>query len=117
MTYLATLLPILFLKPIYRSIGQDDEVAALACQFVWTVAPAILPYVQAVTIMDYAQGHGYTTSNIFVLSLATLVHIVMILIFVSWLDFGFYGVCLATSIGFVSRLLIALIYTCWITPY
>lgn len=83
----------------------------------WIVAPAILPYVQAVTIMDYAMSHGYTSTNIFILSLATLVHVVFILIFVTWLEMGFLGVCLATSIGFVSRLFIALIYTCWIKQF
>ena len=41
----------------------------------------------------------------------------MIVVFVSWLNYGFIGVCVATSIGFASRLLIAYIYTCWIKPY
>ena len=42
--YLCTLLPMLFLKPFYALIGQDLEVAELACQYVWTLLPAILPF-------------------------------------------------------------------------
>ena len=117
MTYLVTLVPVLCLKPIYSAIGQDPEIASLACQYIWTIAPAILPYIQAVAIIEYSQSQGYTTANIVVLSSATLTHIILILVFVTWLDMGYSGVCLATSLGFCSRFLFAYLYTCTVKPF
>lgn len=70
----------------------------MAAQYVWYVAPCVLPYVQAVTMMGYAEAQKYTFGFMFVLSVATVFHICLLLIFVTWLDMGFQGVCLATSI-------------------
>ena len=67
--------------------------------------------------MEYSQSHGYTAANMFILSMGTLTHVILILIFVTWQDMGFTGVCLATSIGFVSRFLFAYLYTCKVKPF
>ena len=45
--YLATLIPIAFLKQIYAAIGQEEEVSKLAIQYVWSVAPCVIFYVQS----------------------------------------------------------------------
>lgn len=72
--------------------------AALAAQYVWYVTPCVLPYVQAVTIVGYCEAQEYTFVNMFVLALATLVHIALVATFVSGMDMGFQGICLATSL-------------------
>ena len=47
--FAVTLIPIIFVKNIYLAIGQEEEIASLATQYVWYIAPCVLPYVQAVT--------------------------------------------------------------------
>ena len=81
--------------------------ALLATQYVWYIAPMTLPYVQALTATSYAEAQNYPFANTFVLALATLLHVILISIFVSALDMGWNGVCLATSLQFLSRSLIA----------
>jgi len=39
--YLLLCIPMIFLKQIYSLIGQDPEIAALACQYAWTVLPCL----------------------------------------------------------------------------
>ena len=70
----------------------------------------MLPYVQAVTAMGYAEAQKYTFANCFVLAFSTVLHVILICIFVTWLEMGWQGVCLATSIQFAMRFLIAIIY-------
>jgi len=48
--YVAVLIPLLFVKQIYVAIGQDEEVAALATQYVWTVIPGLFFHTQAMAI-------------------------------------------------------------------
>ena len=58
--------------------------ASLATQYVWYIAPTVLPYAQAVTAINYAEAQKYTFANMFVLALATVVHVILVMIFVSW---------------------------------
>ena len=60
--------------------------------------------------MGYAEAQKYTFANCFVLAFSTLLHVILICIFVTWLEMGWTGVCLATSIQFAMRFVIALIY-------
>jgi len=53
----------------------------------------------------------------FVQAIASLVHIILISIFVGVLDMGWNGVCLATSLQFLSRFIIAQVYLQFIQPY
>ena len=41
----------------------------------------------------------------------------MILTLVNWLEMGFYGVCLATSLQFLCRFAVANVYLCFVKPH
>lgn len=45
------------------------------------------------------------------LSLSSLLHILLVLIFIKWLDLGYTGVCIATLLMFIARFGITLLHT------
>jgi len=53
-------IPIPFLDKIYRAIGQDPEIAALACQYGWTVFPALYFHFQATSNVSFANSQKCT---------------------------------------------------------
>jgi len=44
------LVPMLFIRRIYRAIGQEDEMANLAAQYVWICLPGIFWYLHAMAL-------------------------------------------------------------------
>ena len=53
----------------------------------------------------------------FTMGMSTVAHIIYLSIFVTWLDYGFKGVCIATALQFASRFFFAQTYVYFIEPY
>jgi multidrug resistance protein, MATE family len=102
--------PLIFIREIYSAIGQDDDVAHLASRYVWIVMPGVFFSTQALTDNSFAQSMGKTSLSIYMLGISALSHIAMVALFVSALDMGFTGICLATSLQFVVRNVVSYIY-------
>ena len=43
------LLPLIFLRPVYKAFNIDERVADLAIEYVWWVAPGVIFNMQAMT--------------------------------------------------------------------
>lgn len=112
--WLVTLIPIIFIKQIYMAIGQEEEIADLAKQYVWIVAPCVLPYANAYAANGYAEAQKYTFAWMFTNGMATLLHIILLSIFVMWQDMGWKGVCISTSLQFLARFIFASTYITFI---
>ena len=92
-----TLAPIIFLKQIYQALGQEEEIANLAVQYVWTIAPSVIFYVQAMAGIMYAESNKYTFASMGTLAVASLIHVGLVFMLVGWLKMGWTGICIATS--------------------
>ena len=70
------------------------------------------------THLIFGESHKYTAVGLFTVFFSTCVHVLLILLFVTWLDLGFFGVCLATSLSFASRFVMSFIYlNCWVKEF
>ena len=107
--------PIAFIPNIYTAIGQDQEVAKLAAKYVWYVAPGVYFSSQGVATCDLALSMGYTKARLVSNAFATFVHAFLIYLFIYQLDWGFEGVCIATSIQFLVRWIGAVSYLTQVT--
>ena len=101
------LLPLLFIRSIYDYIGQDPAVADLATQYVHTVLPGLYLFFQGQLISRYASAHKYMSVQLFVMLGASIVHILLVLLMVNYLQWGFTGICIASCCQFISRWAIA----------
>ena len=71
--------------------------ATLAIQYVWTIAPSVLFYSQSMTTMQYCESYKYTFASMITLALASIIHVLLVLMLVGWLEMGWTGICIATS--------------------
>ena len=79
------------------------------------MAPGIFFSTQGNSVCDLAMSMKYTEVRLISNIIATFVHVILITGFLSFLDLGFKGVAIATSIHFVVRFIVALIYVNSIT--
>lgn len=83
----------------------------------WTVGPTVLPFTQAMTMINYAEAQKYTKASIVTLALSTVVHMIFMYVFVGVMDLGWTGVCLTTMVMFLSRFVIAFVFLQFMKPY
>jgi hypothetical protein len=58
---------------------------------------------------QFATNQKVTDVNLIMLSSAAVVHFLLVMLFVYYLDYGFTGICVATLLMFIWRMTIALI--------
>ena len=102
-------IPIPFLPKIYKAIGQDPEIAALACQYGWTVFPGMYFHFQATANVSFANSMKQTIVSLWLLAGAGLVHVLIINLFVHNWGWGYDGLCYATALHFVVRFTISFV--------
>lgn len=69
--------------------------------------PGIYCHWQTQTTISFATSQGYTSISLIALSIATVCHGLMVYLFVHQWQMGFLGICLASSLHFFVRLLVA----------
>lgn len=104
------LVPVIFIDEIYRSIGQDPEVAALASKYVWIMAASNFCMSQAMTAVTCASSMKYMASVLFSSAISSICHITMVYAFVEVFDWGFEGMAIATVIYMFIRMLLSIVY-------
>ena len=104
------IIPVFFLRDIYSSIGQDPEVAAFAVKYVWYVAPGVYFFMHTMSAVGVANSMKYTSAGMIITGTASAIHILLIYVLVTVLDWGFDGVAIATSIHLFSRFVVSQIY-------
>ena len=95
--------PTFFIRDIYRYIGQDPNIIDLAAQYVWYVTPGAYFGMQAIAVADSAVSMKYTKARLIGNLCGSITHLLLIIVFVSQLEMGWRGICLATSLNFVAR--------------
>ena len=103
--FCVVLIPMLFIRSIYRAIGQNDRVADLAAQYVWICLPGIFWYFHQMALQLYSNAHKVLYYAIISMAGAAAVHALILAIFCAF-DQQFLGVCVASSAQFFARFLI-----------
>ena len=116
MVYAVIIIPVFFIRQIYDFIGQDPEVAELASKFIRFVCPGIFFYMHGVTQASAATAMKYTAGMLSMTAVASIVHLIMVIVFVNVYDLGFDGVIYATSIQFFIRWLTMQLYMLTVKP-
>ena len=100
-------LPLLFIRRIFDAMGQDADVSDYAAQYVWTCLPGLYFLTQSFSSIQFAVSQKYTSAQLLTFAVAALCHAIMIYVLVFWLEWGYTGVCVSSSIQFVVRFLVA----------
>lgn len=105
--FLVFSVPILFVKPILLAMGQPPEIVNLSAQYCYILLPSTWFIVNAYACNQYSGAHQITTHYYYSMGGAALVHALLLVVFCVVCDWGYLGVCWATSIHFVVRFVIA----------
>ncbi len=81
----------------------------MGAKYVWIVLPGGYLLIQAFSAAQFATSQGHTSVSLYCYMVGTLAHFCCIQLFVNGLDWGFTGVCIATSIGYAVRFLVVYI--------
>ena len=108
--YLVIIIPILFISQIFEAIGQDPEVAKYAAQYIRYMTPGVFFFMQSIAQQMTATSMKYTSAGLVATGGASICHLIMVIVFVGKLDWGFEGVAIATSIHLFLRYVFSLIY-------
>ena len=98
-------IPMIFIRPIYVAMGQDENVIPYATQYVHTVSPFLFLYTHSQIIMGFASNQRVTWYGGVSTPLGAITHFISVIILYKWLNWGFTGICWATSIHFLTRFL------------
>lgn len=103
--YLILLVPLLFIRQIYTAMGQDDEMADYATQYVYYTIPFVYFYYISQIYGSFALSQEVSWYGLISTVTGTVCHAIMICTFYIWLDMGYKGVMLATGLMFFIRFL------------
>lgn len=106
--------PMLFISYIYDFIGQDVSISENAAIYIWIVLPSLYFFAIGTCIGLFATAQRkpwiMTTATVS----SAIVHAVCVFLFYYVFDWGFYGICIATNLHFMTRFTVnyVLVYKC-----
>ena len=96
----------LFISPIYRAIGQSEELTHYAAQYVHILMPFVYFEFLSASLNQYAVSQRVRCNGTYANAAAFVSHGLFTFIFYFWLDYGFAGLCWSQGITMFVRFLV-----------
>ena len=96
----------LFIEPIYRGIGQSEEMIAYAAKYVHILMPFVYFEFLSASLNQYAVSQRVRCNGTYANAAAFVSHAIFTFVFYFQLDYGFAGLCWSQGITMVVRFMI-----------
>ena len=94
-------------------LKQDPAISAEAGQYVWRLAPSLVPYLLFELLKKYLIAQRIMKPMIFILTVTSLVHVLLVYLYIYPLGMGFLGAASATATAQWLMLLLGIFVVYW----